>query len=40
MSDLKDRVELYFTSEQFINEQFGFEGEWQQFPLNDARDMF
>ncbi len=40
MSELKDRIELYFTSEQFINEQFGFIGEWQQFPLNDARDQF
>ncbi len=40
MSNLKERVDLYFSSEEFINEQFGFLGEWRQFPLTDARDQF
>ena len=40
MTTLKDRIDLYFSSEEFINEQFGFVGEWRQFPLTDARDQF
>lgn len=37
---MKNKIDQYFSLEREIFEFFGFNPEWQQYPLTDARDMY